>query len=471
MGTTDQREADLRTRKRQELLAAGPDHHQPDSMGRFKRRTSDARPYESAPPGDHEDRDALVYIHHVKPDDTLAGISIKYNCKDAMIRRTNRLWTNDRPQVRKVLLIPADACAVKGKKLNHAQQMDLLTGPESQSNNPFPTSTAPELPSAPSPTIRSRNASISTTSGRPLSSQSTTDLHHTLSSQPSADPDHQWTHDSWVLFPNAKEPTELARLSRRNLAYFPPARRKSQCYSDLDTPSTSLDLLRAPTLDSPALSPLRETAQRPRRGRKLSNATNGYFPSYLSGPGGVGTMGKNIKSPGPGQDGLNKLFASHLPNVAPPPNQQNLYLPDIPLYSDDPSVTSSLTPSGTQTPSGLGLDNVGGAIESWARKFATKALTALDAPEPKTAARSNVGVPGRGPHDDLGDLIEMADQFEIGDDDQDEEERGRQGSGAMPKLARGMSNSASFGLQPQDTLRERARNGTSAGAGKMHKDD
>lgn len=181
-------------------------------------------------------------------------------------------------------------------------------------------------------------------------------------------------------------------------------------------------------------------------------------------------MGKNIKSPGPGQDGLNKLFASHLPNVAPPPNQQNLYLPDVPLYSDNPSVASSLSASGTQSPSGLGLDNVGGVIESWARKMASKARVALDAPDQKTAARASVGVPGRGA-DGLGDLIEMADQFEIGDhEDYEEEERGRQGSATMHTDGRGMTNSASFGQQ-QDTLRERGRSGTSAGAGKRNKDD
>lgn len=473
-GLKEDREAEIRALKRRDLLIASPDEHA-DSMGRFKRRSSDARRYESAPPGEHDDRDALVYLHHVKPDDTLAGISIKYNCKDAIIRRTNRMWGNDRPQVRRVMLIPVDSCGVKGKKLSHGQELDLLTGPESQSNNPFPTSSAPEVrPNHPTPTFttsdlksrppppmgRRRNESISTNGDRAQSSHR------------AHDPEHQCMHDSWVLLPNAKEPTEIARLSRRNLAYFPPARRKSQSYSDLDTPSTSLDLMRPPTLDGPALSPLREPAQRPRRGRKLSNATNGYFPSYLSGPGGVGTMGKNIKSPGPGQDGLNKLFASHLPNVAPPPNQQNLYLPDVPLYSDNPSVASSLSASGTQSPSGLGLDNVGGAIESWARKMASKARVALDAPDQKTAARASVGVPGRGA-DGLGDLIEMADQFEIGDHEdyeEEEEERGRQGSATMHINGRGMTNSASFGQQ-QDTLRERGRSGTSAGAGKRNKDD
>lgn len=461
--------------KRRDLLVASPEQHA-DSLGRFKRRTSDAhsRGYTSAPPTEHDNRDALVYVHHVQSNDTIAGITIKYNCKDAVLRRTNRMWPNDRVQIRKIILLPVDACGVKGRRLENGEEIHLLSpASDSQSNNPFPTSSAPDsLAMDPvselgptgahtlAPTGRSRGGSTSTNGDRPLSSTTS-----------SIDHDPQWVHDSWVLFPNAKEPTEIARLSRRNLAYFPPARRKSQSYSDLDTPSTSIDLVRTPTLDFAAVSPLRQDrAQRPRRGRKLSNATNGYFPSYLSGPGGVGTMGKNIKSPGPGQDGLNKLFASHLPNVAPPSNQQSLYLPDLPLYTDTPGAATPLTASGTQSPSGLGLDNVGGALESWARKMATKARTALDVPEQKsTTARMSAGVAGRG-GSGIGDLIEMADQFEIGDHEEDEEEdRGRQGSAMTPVAAKGTTNSASFG--PRDTLRERTRSGTSAGIGKRHKDE
>lgn len=463
IGSREGRETEARAIKRRELLTASPEQ-KADSLGRFKRRTSDAhsRPYTSAPPGEHEDRDAFVYVHHVQPNDTIAGITIKYNCKDAVLRRANRMWPNDRVQIRKTIILPVDACGVKGRPLRQGEETDLLSGgPESQSNNPFPTSSAPEFQLSPPTTrTRTRTESVSTNSERPLSS-----------GRSSVETEPQWTHDSWVLFPNSKEPTEIARLSRRNLGYFPPARRKSQSFSDLDTPSTSLDLIRTPTMEHSSISPLRqESAQRPRRGRKLSNANNGYFPSYLAGPGGVGTMGKNIKSPGPGQDGLNKLFASHLPNVAPPANQQNLYLPDVPLYSDDPVSTPSLSTPGTQSPSGLGLDNVGGALETWARKMAIKARTALDVPEQKPVARASVGVSGAG-GDGVGDLIEMADQFEIGDHEEDEEEeRGRQGSATIPiDAARGVSNSASFGQQ--DTLRSRARSGTSAGAGKRHKDD
>ena len=144
---------------------------------------------------------------------------------------------------------------------------------------------------------RDRDRSLSTTSERPSPS--------VVSSATDSEP--PWTHDCWVMFPNATKPTEIARLSRRTLGYFPPARRKSQSYSDFDTPSTSLDLNRAAFFDPNTTSPItQDLLQKPRVVRRLSNAANGYFPSYLAGPGGVGTMSKNCllyTSPSP-RDGL-----------------------------------------------------------------------------------------------------------------------------------------------------------------------
>ena len=138
-------------------------------------------------------------------------------------------------------------------------------------------------------------------------------------------------------------------------------------------------------------------------------------------------MNKNVKTPGPAQDGLNKMFAKHLPDVAPPRNQQSLYQPELPLYSDE------LTPvaSGTSTPNlapNLNIQNLGGTIESWARRMASQAKTVMEPNERHLAARASVGTPGKGAGG-IGDLIEMTDEFEIGDDEGDAEpQRGRQGS-------------------------------------------
>lgn len=105
-------------------------------------------------------------------------------------------------------------------------------------------------------------------------------------------------------------------------------------------------------------------------------------------------MGKNVRSPGPAQDGLNKLFAAHLPNVAPRASFESEH------------STSSYG-------NGNGIENLGGAVEGWVRKIATKAAKTVQPPNP-------------GGKSGVGDLIELSeDAFEVGNDDDDENDNGR----------------------------------------------
>lgn len=441
MGSREEVENAMRAQKRKEMLTRGESYA--DSLGRIKRRTSDedrGGMASSAPPGDHEMRDALVYLHNVRKEDTLAGITIRYNCSANALRKANRMWPNDTVQSRPILVVPVDACAVKGKPLSQLEATDLL----SDENDALSAGKAEEVstPKAPVPVANGNDLSRNRTN----SASTNTSTHRSLSAAVSnSDTEPPWHHDSWVLFPGASKPTEIARLSRRTIGYFPPARRKSASYSDLDTPSTSLDLSRTNTSDRPVISPLRDPPQRPRGARRTSNATSGYFPSYLAGPGGVGTMNKNVSSPGPAQDGLNKFFARHLPDVAPPRNQQSLYQPEMPHYSDASGAT---TPSSQALNNGhINIENVGGAIESWMRRVASKAKDALEPTERAKPARASVGVPHTGVRG-VGDLIEMTDEFEIGGDEEDEVDanRGRRGSEihGTPVSVGGGGNSSGF---------------------------
>ena len=425
-GTREEREAAVRAQKRKQMLT-GQDSSYADALGKFKRRLSDDHESMSAPPGENDNRDALVYLHHVKKDDTFAGITIRYNCSANTIRKANRMWPNDTVQSRQTLVLPVDACGVKGKPLSDAQALDLL----SSEDEDLSAGQAEEVltPKAPLPngTGAAHNRTTSTSTSTSTSRRASSSV-----AASSIETAPQWHHDSWTLLSNNTTPTEIARLSRRALGYFPPARRKSNSYSDLDTPSTSLDLRRASTQDPPVQPSQRDSSQRPRRPRRLSNATTGYYPSYLSGPGGVGTMSRSVHTPGPAQDGLNKRFAKLLPDVGPPKNQVDLYQPEIPLYHDEPTPLGS----GVQTPSyphgtanlNINLENVGGAIEGWMRRMATKALTPTERPAVR-GPRASVGTPGRG-LGGIGDLIEMTDEFEIGGDEDEESDgdRGRPGS-------------------------------------------
>ena len=411
-GTRKEREAAVRAQKRKDMLVRDELGHA-DALGKVKRRLSDHNESVSAPPGEFDNRDALVYLHHVGKTDTLAGITIKYNCPAVVIRKTNRMWPNDAVQVRRTIFLPVDACGVKGKPVSGPEAMDLLTSTTESEVEALSAGQAEEVLSTKPLVPNGQGAHHA----RTISSSTVPSRRPSLSVH-DATTEHPWQHNSWVLLPGSTQPTELARLSRRALGYFPPARRKSANFSDLDTPATSLDLNRRP---GPAINPDRpeggNSPQRPRRSRSSSTATTGYFPSYLSGPGGVGTMARNVHSPGPAQDGLNKRFAKMLPDVAPPKNQTILYQPELPLDTN----AATAPPLGSQTPSyplgatnlSVNLENVGGAIESWVRKMAK---TVTPAERGGTAT-----TPNRRP---IGDLIEMTDEFEIGgDDDMDEGER------------------------------------------------
>ncbi|KAI8938567.1 hypothetical protein NX059_004446 [Plenodomus lindquistii] len=416
-GTHEEREAQVRAMKRRDLLTAN-EHLVPDSVGRIKRRNSDERISTSAPPGDNDDRDALVYIHCVRPQDTLAGLSIKYNCQQAILRKSNRMWPNDSVQTKQTIVLPVDACGVKGRPVPGPEVLpdeDLLMGEysSSSSNKPATTSTA-GLPN-----------------GWTTPKQKDAESDSAISSNTDSEP--PWKHDSWVLLPNDKQPTQIGRMPRKALGFFPPARRKSTAYSDASTPRASVELPRSSTSTNPlTISP--QQLARPRASSNLSSvsthsrqrSTSGKTWG-LHGPGGVGTMGRNVRSPGPAQDGLNKNFAQYLPNVAPPPGQE-YFTPWAPSLLDAAAGTSSQHAggSGAVTPlngADINFQEIGGAIEGWVRKVGTTAQKLLQEPgTPGQGKRSAVPVIGA-VGGDLGDLIELRDDaFEIGDG---EDNRGR----------------------------------------------
>ena len=358
----------MQARKRETLLAANG-HVTPDVSGRYKRRDSDERNHTSAPPGERDDRDALVYLHKVKTDDTLAGVMIKYSCQPNVFRKANRLWPNDSIQVRKTVVLPVDACGVKGRKIPEPGKPSELLG-DGQIEDLMATPTTFQSPWG---DLHDSPKDKET----PLSSIPTSPSISISLSNPEEPP---WKHDSWVMIDGFSDAVEIARLSHKTLGYFPRSRRKSLTFSDVGTPPASLDLPRGSYQSSP-----------PREQKPKSRSSSGsYLTHQLQGPGGVGTMGRDVRSPGPAQDGLNKLFAAHLPSLAPRKSFE--------------SVNSSSSHGNG------GIENVGGAIESWMRKLATKAANSVQPPTPR--ARSGVG-----------DLIELSeDAFEIGDNDHADEE-------------------------------------------------
>ncbi|KAI9839191.1 MAG: hypothetical protein M1819_003184 [Sarea resinae] len=474
VGSREPRESLLRAKQREGLLAANGHA----AAGRHKRRVSDDRGSASAPPGDHEDRDALVYVHPVTPTDTLAGVMIKYNCQPAVFRKANGLWPNDSIQIRKHVVLPVDACAVKGRPTRQPpEQTDLLGDDlhlfEGQTNEDPSESNKPR-------SFHPRTCS-------------TTSFSTDRSNPSQYEEQLPWKHDSWVLIDGHPNIVEIARIPRRALGFFPRSRRKSTSFSDMEVPSPPPP---PPPVDnttgsrSPSSHAHHRTSsfsQQHHRHKSRSSSAS-YFAAHLQGPGGVGTLEKDVTSPGPAQDGLSKLFASHLPSSSSISISHSHPYPsaftfnprdslDSPVAASvDTSASSAVPPGAANNNNGggvSGLENMGSAIEGWMRRLATKAAemvepsataaeSAVKAKAKSRALRSRagagagaVGVPGistsvsgpgsksvggsEGAGDGVvvvgevaggggGDLIELSDAFDVGASTSDDErERDRVG--------------------------------------------
>lgn len=406
-GSQEERVAAVRDAKRKTLLNING-YSMPDASGRHKRRTSDDIDSSALNSNPQTGEDALVYIHTIKPGDTLAGLTIKYNCQAVVLRKANRIWPNDPIQSRRKIMVPVDGCRIKGVVVpgpeEQSQEVDLL-GDETITMHESPvlnqngwakdlSFTSPNnQPSLPSPTLSSQQ-----------------------------EPEAPWKHDSWVLLPNDTKPTEIVRLSRSSLGYFPRARRKSNTFSDLTSSrATSFDLPRPSTGSPIPQSPTRSPSRTARSSTPRARASSNSLASILTGPGGVGTLGRHVRAPGPGPERLSEMFAPNGPAFVAPPSHLTVFTPWTPALLDpsDPSSIGSSEFAAAGANAGVGMDfqDVGGAIEKWVRRAARKAANALETNSANAhVQRGNAGVASLGAMGGgMGDLIELVDAFEIGD--------------------------------------------------------
>lgn len=330
-GSQEERLAKLQAKKREVLLQANG-HAEPDRMGQYKRRTSIEEPAIS--PRDHL-MEMPVYLHHVQKSDTLAGLSIRYNCAQSTIRRANRLYPNDTIQIRRKAYLPVDECSVRGKKVaspaSNKSLIDNLLDHDSSvlgESNKSPTISSSSdwtIQSPPPPNDTTATSSVSKASPFPTMSIATNTAGQSLSEPP-------YLHDSWVVIDHIAEPVEIVRMSRRALGYFPPARRRSQSYTDatpLDSPVSDLPSFTASLASSPNRSWSEHNSHHTssnRHGRSVSSPqqfepnvsqkkSSSRFLSTFSGPGGVGSLSRTT-SPGPAMDKLNSFWNNQLTPAA-----------------------------------------------------------------------------------------------------------------------------------------------------------
>lgn len=367
-GTREERHALVQAKKREVLLLADTDLA--TGRTRHKRRDScDQSGHSGIDP--ERDEGALAYVHHVQPTDTMTGVTIKYGCQPAVVRRANGFWPSDSIQSRRTVLLPVDSCSVKGRPVR--REVDLLgEQPGESAEDPNGSSIAP----AP------------TDVGTPSTDMTSSE----------AEGDRIWKHESWVQIDGFAAPVEIGRVPRRALGFFPRTRRKSVSYTDAEptdrgrSPSLTMASVERESTESRSLSSLSQPPPPPELpgGRGPARHQRQRSGLQLSGPG-VGSLDRKSITPGPAHDGLSKFFAQHLPTLTP----------QVPPPSFEPIST---VPSNT---SPTGLDNIGGAVEGWVRKMTTKAKASFTELQGSPATAN--GWDSQTPSRRMGDLIELDD--------------------------------------------------------------
>lgn len=348
-----------------------------DVAGNFKRRNSDENIRSVSQPVIEE---YLVYLHHVQPTDTYAGIILRYRCMEHAFRKINGLWSRDNIQVRKRLLVPVDACETKGRPCDPPSDLRQNTDPSATtSNNPDPYSSG--------------------RSNQQLHDDYFGSLNGKITDSPAQETDERpWTHVRWVKLDSLPGPVEIVRVKRTAVGYFPPRRKKSiQTVSALSTPRQSLELSKAVSntsgiVDSPGRASSRRQSTmsgRPAasslnlgspasiRSRGNSLGQTEGVPAWMRKPGGVGSMGKSVKAPGPATDSFH-TWVERLPGF----NMDSL--PSMSVMGSETAHFgfSKTTEEGSRivespfedgrdsvAPSrgGMGLENAAASIETWLR--------------------------------------------------------------------------------------------------------
>ncbi|AEO55295.1 hypothetical protein MYCTH_2051835 [Thermothelomyces thermophilus ATCC 42464] len=406
-----------------------------DTARRFKRRNSDEDLRSAS--ANQEAEEYLAYIHHVQATDTYAGIVLKYRCREDAFRKANGLWSRDNVQVRKWLAIPVDACEVRGRPCDpptsQSSRVDLL----------------------------SRTPDAADPFGRDGSQQTHDDFFSTTSPNGHApernqagDEEKPWTHVRWVSIDSHPHPVEVARVPRKALGYFPPRRKKSaHTMSAISTPRASTDLPSVAVSDSAVGSPHSSSSRRPSlpgsrnpssssssattttttspsrtrvdsTGSRASTTGDGTDPrpAWMRRPGGVGSLGRNVRAPGPAKDYLNSWTSKHLPGLnidslpsmsvmgsemarfgfgrpADDASPAGVAIVESPFEDGRDAAAAAASATGGQQ--GTGLDKAAAAVETWLRGAFERArqgpLTPVLGP-----SRGRTAAAG-------GDLIELAD--------------------------------------------------------------
>ncbi|KAJ5681692.1 uncharacterized protein N7477_001632 [Penicillium maclennaniae] len=361
--TKEERQALVQAKKREALLLADSD---PITSRNFRHKKRDSGDYFDQPLNPEHDEEALAYIHHVQATDSITGVTIKYGCQAAVFRKANGFWPNDNIQSRKTVLLPVEACTVKGRRITE-EQPDLLGDDNEDPND-----------SSITPHADSTNDSIPD---------------HTNPSSCGSQVNRIWKHESWVQIDGFPSRVEIGRVPRRALGFF------SSHSSEIRESISSWVAVNRFIPKRPPRIRTRGDETKPRPAHPMRPQHRRQRSSINLSGTGVGTLDSDSTAPGPAMDGLTQWLSKHVTSLAPPGPLQN-------------NRKYSYGSESTGTPNASGLENIGGALEGWVRKVATRAKAGINDlqqgnPTQQAGNRGrNIGLWG------MGDLIEMDDASE-----------------------------------------------------------
>jgi LysM repeat protein len=343
--------------------------------------------------------DQLVYIHHVAVGDTYAGLALRYRCHVDDIQRANGLWSRDDIHVRKWLAIPCNVCETKATP-------HLDPNPPVQPHAPEPLTGGFYDPSATN--ICSASHDITKI---PITTKSTVTQQHST-----AHDDRPWIHDRWVKLPSFPQPVEMARVPRQNLGYFPRRRRKDNRFGAIDPSEPQLCAASNPSLedirelldpDQPRIESININSSPPSLPIPISNGEVTYpagseaRPAWMRRPGGVGTLSRDVRTPGPDTDYLNTWAHKHLPALSLDTHSS---ASESVVKGKDrlhPHSTTHLLPNATgpndHVTSIVGLERAATAVETWIRGAFTNLRVGAPVVRPHQSSTA---------HQDLIELID-----------------------------------------------------------------
>ncbi|POS82916.1 hypothetical protein EPUL_006140 [Erysiphe pulchra] len=358
-GIMEAREDKVKEMKKSRILEGrDDDNSMPDETGNYKRRTSLEK---TGSGGKEVDDFSLVYVYHVQPHDTIQGVVLKFHSR--MDRQG---------------LLTSEACEIKGKPCqspapnNSEDSNPAVSGLEKDKSyfNDHVT-----FPNEKSIVNFGANESHDNNEGVPI-------------------------HVRWVLLESSPIPVEVVRIPRKTLNYFPPRRRSIAALSTTSTPRISSDMysLCRSSLESQGNSSTQKTSNIGHYSSQVNTSSSLSRQPYISkrrdsssktsdrrgwlqGPGGVGTLDKNVRKPGPAKDALNSWTRKKFPSIAIDtlPSTSTVCTESANLSFDSgdigPMIPDGIsnTPASTNSNGGLILPNVNlNGVENWVRKMATK---------------------------------------------------------------------------------------------------